>query len=95
MSLINCKVNIFWILSANCIIVYIDVANEGITFAITQTRIYVPVFTLSKPEFLTPNPNLNQLVKTSIHWLKTLFHLAFETEMIHKELAEKDIMSQI
>ena len=43
--LINCEVNLTW--SGNCIIVYTDVANEGFTFAITETKLYVPIVTLS------------------------------------------------
>ena len=33
--------------SANCVIVYIVVANQGATFEITETKLYVPVVTLS------------------------------------------------
>ena len=32
--------------SANCVIVYTDSANEGATFAVTETKLYAPVVTL-------------------------------------------------
>ena len=32
---------------ANCVIVYTDVANQGATFTITETKLYVPAVTLS------------------------------------------------
>ena len=47
MPLINCKVNVILTWSANCVIVYNNVANQGAAFTITETRLYVPVVTLS------------------------------------------------
>ena len=46
MPLINCKVNVILNWSANCVIVYTNVANQSATFAITETKLYVPVVTL-------------------------------------------------
>ena len=92
--------------SANCVIVPINVANQGATFTITETKLYVLVVTLStqdnaklltqlksgfkrttdwnkylsKPELLTQNPNLNQLVEPSFHGVNRLFVLAFEND---------------
>ena len=45
--LLNCEVNLVINWFENCIIVYNDVANQGVTFSITETKIYVPVLTLS------------------------------------------------
>ena len=45
--LLNCEVNLVITWFENCIIVYNDVANQGVTFAITETKLYVPVLTLS------------------------------------------------
>ena len=42
--LINYKVNLILIWSANCVI---SEGNRGATFAITHTKVYVPVVTLS------------------------------------------------
>ena len=45
--LINCEINLILTWSVNCVIVYTDVANQGTAFAITETKLYVPVVTLS------------------------------------------------
>ena len=47
MPLINCEVNLILTWSADCVIIYTDVANQIPTFAITETNLYVPVVTLS------------------------------------------------
>ena len=47
MSLINCEINVDLNWSKNCIIVVTDVANQNITFSITDTKILVLVLTLS------------------------------------------------
>ena len=41
------KLIFFLTWTANCVIVYNDVANQGATFAITKTKLYIPVVTLS------------------------------------------------
>ena len=46
MPLINCEVNLIVTWSANCAIIYIDIANQNPTFAITETKLYDPVVTL-------------------------------------------------
>ena len=45
--LINCEVNLTLNWSANCVIMYTNVANQGATFEKTETNLYVPVVTLS------------------------------------------------
>ena len=45
--LINSEINLILTWPANCVIVYANVANQGATFAITETKLYVPVVTLS------------------------------------------------
>ena len=47
MSLINREINLILIWSANCVIVSTVVPNEGATFAIPDTKLYVAVVTLS------------------------------------------------
>ena len=47
MHLTNCEVNFILAWSANCIIMSTNVANQGAIFTITETRLYVPVVTLS------------------------------------------------
>ena len=47
MPLINCEANLILTWSSNCVIVYTNVANQNATFAIKDTKLYVPVVTLS------------------------------------------------
>ena len=50
MTLINCEINLPLTWSACFAIVSTDVANQIATFAITDTRLYVPVVTLLTPD---------------------------------------------
>ena len=43
MPLINCEVNLILTWSRNCVIVSSDDADQNATFAITDTKLYVPV----------------------------------------------------
>ena len=47
MLLINCKINLILTRYANCIISYDVAANQAATFAISITKLYVSVVTLS------------------------------------------------
>ena len=47
MHLINCEINLILTWSGNCVVVYTDVANQGATFAVTETKLSVPAVTLS------------------------------------------------
>ena len=47
MPLINCEVELVSNWSADCVIIYTDVANQNPTFTITETNLYVPVVILS------------------------------------------------
>ena len=48
--LINYEVNVILTWSANCVIIYTNVANQNPTFEITQTKLYVPVVALSSQD---------------------------------------------
>ena len=48
MPLINCEITLMLTWSASCVIVFTDVTNQTATFAITDTKLYVPVVTLSQ-----------------------------------------------
>ena len=61
MPLINCEVNLILTWSSTCVIVSTNNANQGATFTITNTRLYVPVVTLSTQE----NAKLLQQLKSS------------------------------
>ena len=47
MTLINCETNLFLTLSTECIIVIGTVNNQEPRFSISDTKLYVPVVTLS------------------------------------------------
>ena len=47
MPLINCEVNLILTRSADCVIIYTNVANQIPTLTITETNLYLPVVTLS------------------------------------------------
>ena len=47
MPLINCEVNIILTWSAKCVILYTNLASQMSTFTIFETKLYIPVVTLS------------------------------------------------
>ena len=47
MSLINCEITFDLNWSENCVIVATNAATQATTFSITDTKLYVPVVTLS------------------------------------------------
>ena len=47
MSLINCEVNLILTWSSTCVLIATNTPNQNATFAITDTKLYVPVVTLS------------------------------------------------
>ena len=58
MELINCEVNLISTRSENCVIVYTNVANQVATFEIKETKIYIPVVTLSTRDNAKLSPQL-------------------------------------
>ena len=60
MALINCEVNVILAWSSTCVIVSPNIVNQGATFTITDSRLYVPVVTLSTQE----NTKLLQQLKS-------------------------------
>ena len=72
MALINCEVNLILIWSANCVIVYTNIAYQGATFEITETKLYVPVVTLSTQDNAKLLPQLKSGFKRTISWNKYL-----------------------
>ena len=63
-----CEANLVLTWSENCIIVYNDVANQGVTFAITETKLYVPVVTLSTQGIKNLLQQLKSGFKRMINW---------------------------
>ena len=47
MPLINGEINLTLTWSTKCVIISTDVANQNATFEITDTKLYIPVATLS------------------------------------------------
>ena len=69
MPLINCEVNLILTWSSTCVIT--DTNGAG-TFAITDTKLYVPVVTLSKKENAKFLQKLKSGFKRVINWNKYL-----------------------
>ena len=72
MPLINFKINLILKWSANCVMVYTSVANQGVTFAITETKLFVPVVTLSTQDNAKLLQQLKSGFKRIINWNKYL-----------------------
>ena len=72
MPLINCEINLTLIWSTNCVIVSTNVANQSATFEITDTKLYVPVVTLSTQANSKLLQQLKSGFKRVINWNKYL-----------------------
>ena len=72
MPLINCEINLILTWSSSCVIVSTNNANQGATFTITNTRLYIPVVTLSTQENAKLIQNLKSGFKRVINWNKYL-----------------------
>ena len=70
MPLINCEVNLDLNWSENCVIVVTNVAAQATTFSITDTKIYVPVVTLSTEDNAKLLEQLKSGFKRTINWNK-------------------------
>ena len=88
--LIYREVNLILTCSANCVIIYANVTNQNPTFEMTETKLYVPVVTLSTQDNakllrqlklgFKRTINLNHLVEASFGGINILFVLAFEND---------------
>ena len=72
MPLINCEVNLILTWSSTCVLVSTNAANQNATFAITNTKLYVPVATLSTQENTKFLQQLKSGFKRVISWNKYL-----------------------
>ena len=70
MPLINCEVNLILTWSSTCVLAATGDANEAATFAITNTKLYVPVVTLSTQENTKFLQQLKSGFKRVINWNK-------------------------
>ena len=72
MPLIDCEINLILKCNANCFIVSTNVANQNTTFAITDTKLYVPVVTSSTQDNAKLLQQLKSGFKRVINWNKYL-----------------------
>ena len=72
MPLINCEVNLILIWSSTCVLIATNVQNQNATFAITDTKLYVPILTLSTQENTKFLQQLKSGFKRVINWNKYL-----------------------
>ena len=72
MPLINCEVNLIFTWSSTCVMAAVGDANQAATFAITNTKLYVPVVTLSTQENTKFLQQLKSGFKRVINWNKYL-----------------------
>ena len=66
MPLINCKVDLEW--HKDCIVSSADAAGQIVSFMITNTKLYVPVVTLSTKDNNNLTKQLNDGFKRTIYW---------------------------
>ena len=72
MPLTNCEVNLILTWSSSCVLVATAIQNQNATFAITDTKLYLPVVTLSTQENTKFLQQLKSGFKRIINWNKYL-----------------------
>ena len=72
MPLINCEVNLILTWSSSCVLIATNVQNQNATFTRTDTKLYVPVVTLSTQENTKFFQQLKSGFKRVINWNKYL-----------------------
>ena len=72
MPLINCEVNLILTWSSTCILIATNIPNQNATFAITDTKLCLPVVTLSTRENTKFLQQLKSGFKRVINWNKYL-----------------------
>ena len=72
MPLINCEVNLILTWSSSCVLIATAIQNQAATFEITDTKLYVPVVTLSTQENTKFLQQLKSGFKRVINWNKYL-----------------------
>ena len=72
MPLINCEVNLILTWSSTCVLISTNIDGQNAKFAITDTKLYVPVVTLSTQENTKFFQQLKSGFKRVINWNKYL-----------------------
>ena len=67
MSLINCEINLILTWSGNCVMIYTNVENQNPTFEITETKLYIPVVTLTTQDTAKLIPKIKSDFKRTIN----------------------------
>ena len=70
MPLINCEINLILPWSARYFIIDVPVADQEPTFTRTDTKVYVPVVTLSTQDNAKLLEQLKPGFKRTINWIK-------------------------
>ena len=70
MSLINCEINLILTWSVNCLLVAGTVANQAPIFTVTDTKLHVPLVTLSTQDNAKLLQETNSGFKRTIIWNK-------------------------
>ena len=70
MPLIECEISLIFTWSANCAIVSAAVANQGESFSVTGTKLYVPVVVLLTQDITKLLQQLKSGFKRTIDWNK-------------------------
>ena len=91
MPLINCEVGLILDWSAECVIIYTDVANQAHTLTITGTNLYVPVVTLSAQDNAILLLRLKNGFKRPISWNKYLA----KSELLVRNANSNHLIEQI
>ena len=72
MPLTNCEVNLILTWSADCALIYINIANQVPIFAITEVNLYVPAVTLSTQDSAKLLTQLKSGFKRTTSWNRYL-----------------------
>ena len=76
MRLIICKISLQLEWSINCILVAGTVTNQNPESKITDTKLYVPVLTLSTQENIKLLKQLESGFKITVNWNKKIFRFS-------------------
>ena len=90
MPLVNCKIDLKLTWHKDCMISSVDpAAGQVVSFMITNTKLYVPVVTLSTKDNNNLKKQLNEGFKRTIYWNQYVSKPFLETP--HKKLALLDL----
>ena len=70
MLVINCEINLILTLFGNCVIAFIANANQAATLSVTDTKVFVPVVTLSTEDNEKKLQQLKSGFKRTVNWNK-------------------------